>query len=363
VDPLITFGLAAATLSAMAAVLMLWTAQRARSAGAAPDPTLEAHRRLLDEIDAQAARGLLPEAEREAARAEAGRRLLRAAERGERPAGRAPAWAAPSLCLLGPLLAAGAYLAVGSPGAPDRPQARRLAEWRAAPQTLGPEQAAAVLAGITRERPGDPEAWGQLARARSASGDAFGAVRAAERAAQLEPARAARWTALGEGLLGLDPPAVAEARTALGRALQLSPGDVDARYWLGRAEFAEDDRAGGEAAWRALIADLPTTDPRRAALEAELQAVLSPPDPAVDQAITGMVEGLAARLREQPLDPQGWARLVRAYGVLGRDADQARALAEAKRLFAGRPEVVAELQAAAVQGRAAAERAGLRSGS
>jgi cytochrome c-type biogenesis protein CcmH len=357
---MIAFGLVTALLSAGAAMALLFAAQRARSAGPGVDPTLETHRRLLGEIDSLAGRGLLGPAEREAARAEAGRRLLRAADAVESSARRAPSWAAPVLCVAAPVLAAGVYMAVGAPGAPDQGYAKRIAEWRAAPQSLGPEQAAAVLGRIVAERPNDPEAHVQLARARAAAGDGFGAVRAAEIAARLDPRRAERWTTLGEALLGLETPAVPEARKALQRALTLAPGDPDARYWMGRAAFAEGDRPSGEATWRRLIADLPTADPRRTALESELAGLDDPASAEVDAAIAGMVDGLAARLREQPLDPQGWARLVRAYGVLGRDQDQAAALAEARRLFSGRPEVVAELAAAATEGRSRA--AALRSG-
>jgi len=43
--------------------------------------------------------------------------------------------------------------------------------------------------------------------------------------------------------------------------------------------------------------------------------------------IEGMVSGLAARLEENPDDPDGWLRLARAYGVMGR-WDEARDAAE-----------------------------------
>jgi cytochrome c-type biogenesis protein CcmH len=110
--------------------------------------------------------------------------------------------------------------------------------------------------------------------------------------------------------------------------------------------------------WRALAASLPADDPRRAALTGEIARVEAGPSAAAqavaaaapeDQAqmIRGMVDGLAARLAAQPDDPEGWARLVRAYGVLG-DADaQARALAGARKQFADRPAVLAEIEAAA----------------
>ena len=42
--------------------------------------------------------------------------------------------------------------------------------------------------------------------------------------------------------------------------------------------------------------------------------------------IDGMVSRLAARLKEQPNDVEGWLRLIRSYVVLGR-TDQAAAAA------------------------------------
>ena len=42
--------------------------------------------------------------------------------------------------------------------------------------------------------------------------------------------------------------------------------------------------------------------------------------------IEGMVEGLAARLAEEPGDAAGWQKLARAYDVLGRPEDATRAM-------------------------------------
>jgi cytochrome c-type biogenesis protein CcmH len=70
----------------------------------------------------------------------------------------------------------------------------------------------------------------------------------------------------------------------------------------------------------------------------------------LSRAIAGMVDSLATRLAAHPDDPSGWVRLVRAYGVLGQSGKQAAALARARGLFAGRPDVLAELAAAARPG-------------
>ncbi len=63
--------------------------------------------------------------------------------------------------------------------------------------------------------------------------------------------------------------------------------------------------------------------------------------PAERQAmIEGMVEGLAARLREQPDDLEGWLRLARSYRVLERPEKELEALAEAARLAPRDPRVL-----------------------
>jgi cytochrome c-type biogenesis protein CcmH len=63
--------------------------------------------------------------------------------------------------------------------------------------------------------------------------------------------------------------------------------------------------------------------------------------------IRNMVTSLASRLKASPDDPQGWARLVRSYGVLGDRPAQAQALTEARRLFKDRPEALKTVEDAA----------------
>ena len=76
---MIAFWIAAAGLSAVVAALMLRAASRA-SGALGDDSSLAVHRRQLSEIDDLAERGLLAEAELKGARAEAGRRLIVAAD-------------------------------------------------------------------------------------------------------------------------------------------------------------------------------------------------------------------------------------------------------------------------------------------
>lgn len=285
----LAFWTAAVALAAGAGLLMLALAARAAGSAGGPDPALALHRRQLDEIDDLAGRGLIDAAEREQAHAEAGRRLLRAADAAPAPWG-GGGIASRRIVAIGAGAAAfaalGLYLATGAPGYPDQPYARRLAEWRAAdPSMLDAPQMAAVLAAIAAERPNDPRAFGFLGRARLASGDALGAVQAFE------------------------------------RAVALAPADPDLRAMLAYANA----QVGGPSAGQG--------DPAAGL-----------PD---ETAIRGMVEGLAARLEAEPDDPAGWARLVRAYGVLGDEEAQGRALERARALFKDNPEALAAIEAQA----------------
>lgn len=358
---MIALWISAAGLSAAAGALVLRNAARASVADGVPSD-IDAHKKQLDEIDRLAQGGLLDATERDAARAEAARRLLSAAETVE-------IWdqdderrrrIAVLAAVLGPLAAVLVYIQIGAPALPDQPYAKRVAEWRASdPAQLDPERIAAVLAGIAAERPTDAEPLKHLALARSAGGDLAGAEQALRRAVRLAPGRADLWTALGEifvtegdGQVGPD------ARLAFREALKIDPASLSARYHLARGKIADGDVDAGLADWRKIAAELPVADPRHLAMVREIDAVaraggLPRAEAAPEQSaqvqgmIAGMVEGLAARLASSPDDPDGWVRLVRAYAVLGDTAKRDAALADASRRYADQPKVLAALRQAA----------------
>jgi cytochrome c-type biogenesis protein CcmH len=356
------FWIIAGGLTAAAAALVTVRAvAAAKGAGVGEDPALGVYRRQLAELDDLAARDLLGVEEHRAAFAEAGRRLLAETERAGVPevgAGRAP----PRLILAGiaaaALAALGLYLALGSPGFPDQPYRTRLAQWRSGdPSRLKPAEMAAILRDLAAQRPNDPQAFEYLARTELAAGDPIAAAEAARTAIRLNPARADLHAMLGEALTaaaedGSVPP---QALSEFQRALELDPRNLPARYLLARARIAAGDREGGLAAWQALAAELAPDDPRRKALAADIAQTLGPavapapgavPEGAEQAAfIRAMVTGLASRLEASPDDPDGWARLVRAYTVLGDQAAKAKALDRARKLFAGRPADLAKVEA------------------
>ncbi len=315
---MILFWIVCAIATATAAVLIMRRAVAAGGAADAPSPELETHRRALSELDELRARGLLDDGGWSAARAEAGRRLLKAAEVEREPL-RPDSLADRRLLLIAVALfaplALGLYLVAGSPSLGDQPYARRLAEWRAAdPATLEPAAQVALLEVAVRERPRDVEAWRYLGQARAEIDDPFGAARALQTAVSLAPNDARLWTLLGGALVDLSGGEVGpDARQAFERALRLDPSLEVARAFL-------DGRQGEVAA-----------------AEAEQQS----------QMIRGMVEGLAARLEAAPDDPQGWARLIRSYEVLGDTTARDAALARARKLFGSRPQDLALVESAA----------------
>ena len=63
--------------------------------------------------------------------------------------------------------------------------------------------------------------------------------------------------------------------------------------------------------------------------------------------IAAMVDGLAARLKINGKDLQGWSRLVNAYAVLGRKTDAVAALADARKNFTGDEQALGKLAALA----------------
>ncbi len=89
-----------------------------------------------------------------------------------------------------------------------------------------------------------------------------------------------------------------------------------------RAEMARVARTAG------LPADTNMPQPSRDQQEA--MASMAPEQR--QQAIRGMVEGLAARLRDNPQDRGGWLRLANAWKVLGENANATDAYARADAL-------------------------------
>lgn len=235
----------------------------------------------------------------------------------------------------------GAYVMLGSP-------------WLAARtfQAPAPDDLPAMVASLAahmREQPGDVRGLTLLGRAYLSLGRPGDAAQAFGQALSASPPdtpadkRGELYSAYGEALTQDAGGTVnADAEKAFERALKANPKDQAARFYMGQAYVARGEKQKALAIWEGLLADAPAKAPWRDAL-VDRVARLKAGDGTAAPDIGAMVAGLAARLKENPNDPQGWPRLVRAYAVLG-ETDKARAaLADGRKALKDQPEALARL--------------------
>ncbi|WP_102957779.1 c-type cytochrome biogenesis protein CcmI [Mangrovicella endophytica] len=390
------FWVIAAALTALATIAallpLLRSAAPARPAAAAHDA--EVYRAQLGELNDDIARGTIAAFEAETARAEIGRRLLRAsgkaaAEGASHGASRSTLIGATlAVVVLLPLSSIGLYAYLGSAGLPDLP----LAE-RAAPS--GGRDVASLVAQAEerlRTNPNDGQGWAVLAPIYLRMERPMDAERAFRNATRLLGATADREAGLGEALTQIAGGEVTDdARAAFERALALNASYLPARFFLALDLSQENrldaalvawqdliDKSPAEAPWLP-IANAAIADARQKRAAAGNGAPAQPPASIAQEApapgstaaargptgediaaaadlsagdrramIEGMVAQLASRLKTAPNDVEGWKRLIRSYTVLGEGEKAATAFGEAKASF---PASSAEAQALAEFGR------------
>jgi cytochrome c-type biogenesis protein CcmH len=279
--------------------------------------------------------------------------------------------------VLAALIAAGAIaVKLIRSGADDAPAAPAAA---AAPDTT-----AALIAEV-RQDPDNDRGWFLLGLSLR-GGERFGeAAQAFRRAAELAPRNADYAAYLGEALLlqgGATPPA--EAERLFRRALALQPGNPQALYYLATLKDLRGDHRGAVADLIALLRTAPADAPwqpqvREAAITIardhqidlagrlpaaapgaataaipgpsaeQMAAAQAIPPSRQDEMVRSMVDGLAARLRRNPRDADGWIRLMRSRMVLHDEAAARSALASALAAFQGDSATQARLRTAAAE--------------
>ena len=384
---------------ALAAVGLTFPLARGQAAGSARASTLDVLKGQLAELDAQAAAGALAPEDAEGLRTEVKRRML---AEGREPAATARplserrlmqlAFAVVAAVALGGTLL---YARLGRPELASRPAtpaptAAASGTDAAAGAHPGGEVTAMIgqLEARLQAQPNDAKGWGMLGWSYFQTGRWAEAAKAYDRAASLDPSNAEARSAEGEALVRVaDGQVTPEAAAAFRKAVAADAGDPRARYFLGVLKDQQGDHKGAMNDWIALL----RTAPAGAAWAAEVRgfvlkiarergedvsARLPPapvatadaapastpaPGPSADQVaaasqmsdsdrqamITGMVESLAARLKAQPHDPDGWMRLMRARMVLGQPDQAAKAYRDAKQALAGSASEQAQLTAAA----------------
>lgn len=352
-DILLFLGFAALTALSLWMILRPLRGAMALPERAEGESEIALYRDQLDEVARDLERGVIGEKEAQAARIEVSRRLIVADEAriaAERSKGvDDPRWrkvAAISLVLFVPLCAIALYLMAGSPGLPGQPIAARL---NVPAEELPVEGLIARVERRLKENPQDIEGWESIAPAYLMLGRYDDAARAWTRAMLVDGVTAARLAARAEArVLANNGTVSAGARDDLEKAVALDAGEPRAQFLLGMAELEAGDREAALARWKALVAGAPEDAQWVPAIRARIAAAegrieIAPED---EPLIRGMMEGLAARLEDEPNDLEGWLRLIHAYKVLAEDEQARNALATARATFGQDADALARLDEA-----------------
>lgn len=381
-------------------VLAIARAQENSVSGAQSD--IAVYKDQLAEVHRDLARGVLTEAEADAARTEVSRRLLdadkRVAAEEHKTALTLPAIAG----VLMVLVAGGGaiYNWMGAPGYPDLPMEQRLqdiaaaaadrpgqaeAEAQAAPNMpdlpQGDEQFQNLMTQLRatlEQRPDDLRGLQLLAENEARLGNFTAAREAQERILALKGAEATETDllqAIDIMVFGAGGYVSPEAEALIRRLAERTPEGGPARYYSGLT-LAQNGRPDlAFPIWQRLLEDSLPEAPWVPVIEAEIGALAAaagivnyqPPGAsfgpsAADIAaaddmseedrvamIEGMVEGLAARLAAEGGPPDEWARLITALGVLGQTERADAILGEARQVFGESAEALALLDEAAAR--------------
>ncbi|MBC8158048.1 MAG: c-type cytochrome biogenesis protein CcmI [Alphaproteobacteria bacterium] len=353
--------------------------RRRKPAMARAEYDLAVFRDQLSEVERDLERGVLAADQAEAARTEIKRRMLASADGrdaasgpdAEQTSGLGPGVRGAGLATIAmiiPVASIAIYLMLGSPDVPDQPLAARQGEVQATQQ--GQHQmadAVAKLAAQLEKDPSNAEVWFLLGRS----------LRTMERYGA-----AAEALYKGIEIVGRDPGALAEyaelvvmaangvvpesAAKVFNEISEVAPGDPRVHYYLGIYKDQHGDARGAVQSWVDLIAVSREDAPWLGNVQERIRATAAaagidvtsvtasaglpePPEPQAprgpskedvenaadmtpeerDEMINSMIEGLAARLEDEPDDADGWRRLAQAYRVQGKIDKAAQALERA----------------------------------
>lgn len=359
-----------AVLAAISAAVLWLGTRRDRASLTRRDGALAILRDQLAEVEADRERGVISEEEAVAARVEIERRLLRAGRDGAGPAtGPAGVGGAVLVTAAVPLAAILLYAQIGAPGVASAPLSSRSAELETNAEVEG------LLRQLTERLEADPEGgpiqgWILLGQTYMRQWRYAEAVAAFERASAREGADSSVFSRYAEALIAAEDGVVTpRAREAIDRAVTLDPANPAATFYLA---LAQEQDGALVAARETLIARLaaaegfgPWMEPFVASANRIGEQIGAEPVTLASLGMTGtgpgpdaaavaaasemsgedraafirsMVDGLAARLEEDPTDVEGWLRLIRAYEVLGEDEALANARVRARAAVLALPE-------------------------
>ena len=318
------------------------------------DYDMAVYRDQLAEVEKDMARGLLGAQEAEGARTEIQRRMLAADSTLSVAHGtsslRSKKILALAVMIVLPLGAALTYLYLGDPGVPAQPYAERKSD----PEFILANEAERLAARL--EAAPDVKGYKQLGAIYTALRFYDKAAGAYQKIIEMKQADAETWSGLGEAIALMNGGMVVpEARGSFAQALQMDRHEARARFYLGLAEeqiheprravaIWRDLEADGapDASWRPMVREHIAKVAKESGFDADSVAPAPPVVASQDVAPAGeaaaimamspddqkamigqMVERLAAKMKDNPDDIDGWERLAKAYGVLG-ETEKAR---------------------------------------
>ncbi len=338
----------------------------------------------LDELERDRDRGIIDEEAARAAKLEIERRILAVADGDALPNDAARhqvptnALITAALVLIVPLVSGYYYVTFGRPDMPDMPLASRaLPEEQLSAQD-------ALQANIEQLQqhlettPDNGAVWATLGRTQLRAGRYQAAVEALVKAVEFTPEDPTLEAELAEAMVYVAGGQVAPAALAHFKAtLEKIPNEPRSRYYVGLALAQEGEVDAAIEGWSHLLKTSPSDAPWRPQIIDAIRSVLESEERPADEVIAklpegtepataataggvtsrqagievlppeeqneqirGMVEGLAARLEEEPGDIEGWVMLGRSRMVLGEPEAAKAAFERALEMAPERPEIL-----------------------
>lgn len=330
-----------ALMTGAAVLSVIWPLSR-RTVPVEPDGDVPFYKAQLVEIDRDRERGVLDAGAADAARIEAGRRLLKAAAKApdvldatSEPALRRRRAASAFALSVVPLIGLAIYGDLGSPKLLGQPAAPGIQA------ATGPDEAPTALLRVEEHlaaQPDDVRGWDVIAPIYLRAGRLDDAARAFRRARLLGGDTVERLLGEGEALVGVSEGVIgAEAGELFRRAVEVDPGSPAGRYYVALMAEQRGDAAAARAGYRALLDTSKPDAPWVPLVSARLARLDEPTAPAariapgaVPAEVAAMVSGLDERLRAGGGTAAEWSRLVRSFVVLGRRDDALDRLEKAR---------------------------------
>ncbi len=347
---------------------------------------IEAYKLQLADLDREQELGEIGQEEAAQTRTEISRRLLKASRQGATAVSAGPSaaysknvafFALAGVIAIGTV---GLYAIYGNPSLPDQPLDARIT----APPSQQPMAIRiANLERRLRSNQNDPAGWAEIAPQYFASGQFDKAAQAYRKAIKLGGQDEDKLLGLFEALtFGNEGTVPAEAKPVLDTALAKNPKSLRGRFWLAIHAIQAENKSEAERIYREMLSENPSADwkglifKQLAALKEDsgAQAPANPrpsaKTPAMSKApamsrapknstasadnqappIDTLVERLAARLKQNGADLEGWVMLIRSYSMLKQPAKMQEAAELARKQFASDPEALKKIGAAVSMG-------------